>query len=85
MVESWTRGLFSLNENSQLRYESEIREQRIVLRSRTGLNGGERGFFCAHAVRARSLDGHKNVLSLIGYSHLLGEKVKRKARCLRQE
>ena len=25
----------------------------------------------AHAVRARSSDGHKNVLSLIGYSHLL--------------
>ena len=28
-------------------------------------------FFWAHAVRARSSDGHKNVLSLIGYSHLL--------------
>ena len=28
-------------------------------------------FFCAHAVRAQSSDGHKNVLSLIGYSHLL--------------
>ena len=28
-------------------------------------------FFCAHAVRARSSDGHKNVLSLIGYSHIL--------------
>ena len=27
--------------------------------------------FCAHAVRARSSDGHKNVLSLIGYSHIL--------------
>ena len=43
MVESWTRGLSSLKENSQLCYESEIREQRIVLRPRTGLNGGERG------------------------------------------
>ena len=30
-----------------------------------------RKFFLAHAVRARSSDGHKNVLSLIGYSHLL--------------
>jgi len=29
------------------------------------------GFFCAHAVRAQSSDGHKNVLSLIGYSHML--------------
>ena len=28
-------------------------------------------FFFAHAVRASSSDGHKNVLSLIGYSHLL--------------
>ena len=28
-------------------------------------------FFCAHAVRAQSSDGHKNVLSLIGYSHML--------------
>ena len=28
-------------------------------------------FFFAHAVRARSSDGHKNVLSLIGYSHIL--------------
>ena len=43
MVESWTRGLSSLKENSQLCYECEIREQRIVLRPRTGLNGGERG------------------------------------------
>ena len=33
----------SLKENSQLCYESETREQRIVLRPRTGLNGGERG------------------------------------------
>ena len=31
----------------------------------------ENFFFCAHAVRARSSDGHKNVLSLIGYSHML--------------
>ena len=43
MVESWTRGLSSLKENSQLCDECEIREQRIVLRPRTGLNGGERG------------------------------------------
>ena len=28
-------------------------------------------FFWAHAVRARSSDGHQNVLSLIGYSHML--------------
>ena len=28
-------------------------------------------FFCAHAVRARGSDGHQNVLSLIGYSHML--------------
>ena len=28
-------------------------------------------FFCAHAVRAQSSDSHKNVLSLIGYSHML--------------
>ena len=42
-MESWTRGLSSLKENSQLCCESEIREQRIVLRLRTGLNGGERG------------------------------------------
>ena len=33
-------------------------------------------FFCAHAVRARSSDGHKNVLSLIGYSHLLENRWK---------
>ena len=37
---------------------------------------GEKGnscclFFFAHAVRARGSDGHKNVLSLIGYSHML--------------
>ena len=43
MVESWTRGLSFLGENSQLCYECEIREQRIVLSPRTGLNGGERG------------------------------------------
>ena len=43
MVESWTRGLSSLGENSQLCYECEIREHRIVLSPRTGLNGGERG------------------------------------------
>ena len=43
MVESWTKGSSSLNGNSQLCYECEIREQRIVLRPRTGLNGGERG------------------------------------------
>ena len=28
-------------------------------------------FFFAHAVRARGSDGHQNVLSLIGYSHML--------------
>ena len=43
MVESWTRGLSSLGGNSQLCHECEIREQRIVLSPRTGLNGGERG------------------------------------------
>jgi len=43
MVESWTRGLSSLKVNSQLCPEGEIREQRIVLRPGTGLNGGERG------------------------------------------
>ena len=43
MVESWKRGLSSLRGNSQLCYECERREQRIVLRPRTGLNGGERG------------------------------------------
>ena len=32
---------------------------------------GVHAFFFAHAVRARSSDGHKNVLSLIGYSHML--------------
>ena len=41
MVESWTRGLSSLN--SQLCHECETREQRIVLSPRTDLNGGERG------------------------------------------
>ena len=28
-------------------------------------------FFCAHAVCAQGSDGHKNVLSLLGYSHML--------------
>ena len=28
-------------------------------------------FFWAHAVRARGSDGHQNVLSLIGNSHML--------------
>ena len=34
--------------------------------------------FCAHAVRAQSSDGHTNVLSLIGYSHLLENRWKGK-------
>ena len=43
MVESWRRGRSSLKEGSQMCRECEIREQRIVLSRRTGLNGGERG------------------------------------------
>ena len=43
MVESWARGRSSLKEGSQMCHECEIREQRIVLSPRTGLNGGERG------------------------------------------
>ena len=43
MVESWTRGLSSLKEGSQLCRECEIKKQRVVLSPRTGLNGDERG------------------------------------------
>ena len=43
----------------------------IVETSGTEGGGVSTIFFCAHAVLARSSDGHKNVLSLIGYSHLL--------------
>ena len=43
MVESWTRGLSSLIEGSQMCHEYDIREQRIVLSPRTGLKGGKRG------------------------------------------
>ena len=39
-------------------------------------------FFWAHAVRARGSDGRQNVLSLIGYSHMLENRWEQKARCL---
>ena len=41
MVESWTRGLSSLIEGSQMCHECDIREQRIVLSPRTGSRAGQ--------------------------------------------
>ena len=42
----------------------------------------EKFFFWAHAVRARGSDGHQNVLSGIGCSHMLENRWEQKPRCL---